>query len=237
MFNENLRRMTLAALTGGASGLSRELATNLLTTWAPKKATTAPSSQAPARPAAAAGGTRAPRGGVDIFVGGALDPIVGRNTLDYRDAYAASTGRPSKYFTHLNVPGVRQAIRDGNASGGPVNVIGHSYGGTAAYNAAVLAAGDGARIDNLVTIDPVGRLANRDHGFSDPEVRNWTNVTAAPARRDVSDWIAELGGKKPAIPVDYADRNVTSAANHADFARMMNESGARTDLERARDRR
>jgi len=205
-----LRDTALAALSGGPSGLSRVIATHILTAAAPKKDRTSPQ---PASP------PKVGRGGVDIFVGGGADRLIGRNTLDYQRNYARSSGRQTRYVSHLDTGGLEQAIREGGKSGGPVNVVGHSYGGTAAYN--TIKSRPDLRVDNLVTIDPVGRLSRGRSGFTPTQVGNWTNVTAQPGKLNLSDVVALVGGKAPAIPTDYADSNFYVKTNHANFEDMM----------------
>lgn len=90
-------------------------------------------------------------GGLEpIFVGGLWDdlpiPRMGV-TRDYAKTFQAETGRRTRYFPNARVKDVVAAIRDGNATGGPVNVVGHSYGGLDAYNASMLARRQGMRVD------------------------------------------------------------------------------------------
>ncbi|MEO8113666.1 MAG: hypothetical protein ABI655_04735, partial [Phenylobacterium sp.] len=97
-------------------------------------------------------------GGRDIFIGGGGDDLwwPGRGfgvMHDYAKDYERETGRPTRYIPNNRVDDVVEAIREGNATGGPVNVIGHSYAGPDAYNSAARARREGLHVDNLVTLD------------------------------------------------------------------------------------
>lgn len=198
--------------------------------------------------------------GLDIFIGGAGDRTYSHNTLDYSTQHQKRSGRPTEYYDHGQIDQIVDAIERATADGGTVNVIGHSWGGTAAYDAARKAGERGYRIDNLVTIDPVGRFADGADGFSPAAVGRWTNVTADPARRDLSDWVA-IGGGKPLrlaanqqtanfaermlahiwpdlprrVPTNYADQNLVVDKHHADFAGMMKAGGGEDLLTRPRE--
>jgi pimeloyl-ACP methyl ester carboxylesterase len=176
--------------------------------------------------------------GTDIFIGGSWDDW--NNTVSgamrhYKDSYAQETGRRVAYFPNAKTSEVVEAIRTANRAGGPVNVVGHSYGGPDAYNAAVRAGREGLRVGNVVTLDPVT-------AFGIPPERGrpagtWTNVKAAPAAKDGSDWITNIRffSKNPSrLPVFLADRPVAVAAHHSEVERMMTESGAREVLDASR---
>jgi thioesterase domain-containing protein len=169
---------------------------------------------------------------LDIFIGGAWDHRRGYGVLrSYAARYAAETGRRVAYFRNARCRQVLDLIRQANARGGAVNLVGHSFGGTDAYNVAVAAAKEGLRIDNLITIDPVGGgfgLARRRPGAI--AVGRWTNVTGAPQKPNRNDRIARLGGKPSQLPVADADPAVAVDANHEDVDAMM-AAGARDVLD------
>jgi thioesterase domain-containing protein len=185
-------------------------------------------------------GVRAPlprerQGGGDIFVGGGFDDILPRSAMsEYVKDYAAQTGRPTQYVPNARVGQVVNAIRDANRSGGPVNVVGHSYGGPDAYNAVAIANRQGLHIDNLITLDPVSGPIGRVVGPAHPDT--WVNVHAEPRRPDNSDRITSIWGvsHKPSnLPVQQAEQT-QAALNHRDVEGMMQQSGARARLDLSR---
>ncbi len=185
------------------------------------------------------------RGGADIFIGGGLDdrkiPFLAPGVLidkgvmrDYADRYAAETGRPTEYFGNAKTGQVMRVVREANATGGPVNLVGHSWGGTDAYNVASQARREGLRIDNVLTLDPVGgglRLAGRDPGR--PEPGTWTNVTANPRQVGFADLVAAIGGKPSELPLGEASQYSSVRAGHEDVDAMM-RAGGRATLDESR---
>lgn len=191
---------------------------------------------------------KAPRergGGADIFIGGGLDdrriPFLPPGVLidkgvmrDYADRYRQETGRPTEYYGNAKRADVLGAVRQANKSGGPVNLVGHSWGGTDAYNVAAQAKREGLRVDNVIALDPVGvglGLAGRDPGR--PAAGAWTNVTANPRRIGFADVIAAIGGKPSELPITEAGRYASVRAGHEDVDAMM-RAGARGVLDQSR---
>lgn len=176
------------------------------------------------------------RGGADIFIGGGFDDLPGFGVMrQYAEQYAAETGRPTLYFPNARTAAVVDAIARAAASGGPVNVIGHSYGGPDAYAAVARANRAGVRVDNLVTLDPVSGPSAAIRGVARPGT--WMNVRAEADRPDQSDWIADrrpFSYKPSALPVEQADRAVSVRLNHRDVDEMMRQSGARALLDASR---
>ena len=178
------------------------------------------------------------RDGLDIFVGGLGDdlpvPWLGV-TRDYARTYKRETGRPTRCFPNARVKDVVAAIREGNATGGPVNVVGHSYGGPDAYNASVLARSQGLRVDNLVTLDPVTAFyAGAKKG---KPAESWTNVKAVSKSPNGSDKITNipLFSENPSrLHTRSADRQVNVGAHHENVDGMMRRSGARGVLDASR---
>ena len=175
--------------------------------------------------------------GTDIFIGGFGDDKDTDFTgalRQYKDTYAQGTGRRVAYYPNARTGEVVEAIRAANRAGGPVNVVGHSYGGPDAYNAAVRAGREGLRVDNLVTLDPVTAF------FAKPEsgrpVGSWTNVTAVPPE-PLRDWFTHIPflSKNPStLPANVADRRPSVAAQHGDVDLLMTWSGARGVLDASR---
>ena len=110
---------------------------------------------------------------VVVFIGGFADGL-NRNVVRVFCAYDAAWEHTRKlYFGYdADRAAMARAIRD-SAEGGPVVLVGHSYGGDTAYD---LADSLGARVHLLVTLDPV---SPRREGQTVPrpaEVRRWINV-------------------------------------------------------------
>lgn len=178
-------------------------------------------------------------GGVDIFIGGGADDIhwpgMSGVMRDYAERYARETGRPTRYFPNARTPAVIGAIEQASRNGGPVNVVGHSWGGTDAYNAVGAATSRGLRVDNLITLDPVGGNFGLARAGSRSPRAPWIDVSAEPPQRERSDWIASMGGKPSNLPRHAATERVKIPANHDDLAEMM-EAGPRAVLDRSRAR-
>ena len=187
-------------------------------------------------PQAAGGAADERQGGADIFVGGGFDDIFpGSAMSEYVKDYACQTGRPVQYVPNNRVGQVVNAIRDANRNGGPVNVVGHSYGGPDAYNAAAIANRQGLRVDNLITIDPVSGPSRRVIGTAQPGA--WLNLQAHSDHPDFSDrltgipWFAH---KPSALPIAQADQSAVLKANHRDVEDLMAKGGGRELLDRSR---
>ena len=166
-----------------------------------------------------------PQAPLRVFVGGALDNVQGRNAEDEYERYLASDAGPAEYFTHLSVPSIVGAIRRGSQDGAPVDVIGHSYGAMAAFNAVNQAAQQGYAVRNLVTADPVGRLSTGKGPLPPGRVGRWTNIEATPPGLNVSDVVALIGGKPSAVPTSYADQGFVVQRHHQDLAGMIGDAG------------
>lgn len=161
-----------------------------------------------------------------IFVGGGGDAYPkgtpGRHTIvqDYSNRFRAAGDVPGGVHFFRNYEGdqIAQSIQEGAAAGEPVVVVGHSWGGTAAFEAA---GASGANVDLLVTVDPVGRGATPDRPGN---VQTWMNVTANPTTPGSSDNIvAGIGGKPSNLPTDQADMNLEANRNHGEFGAMLND--------------
>jgi hypothetical protein len=160
---------------------------------------------------------------VNIFLGGALDRDSSHIVRDYADRFQQAHPETNvHYFPNDDCEGPLNTIRNAPA-GAPVNLVGHSWG---AQSAALCIAGmarTGIHVNNLITVDPVGRLPIPD-GFRDA-AGNWINITATPSAPDRSDTVAKVGGKGSNLPVDQADTHYSIDANHREFGRMMTSPG------------
>jgi pimeloyl-ACP methyl ester carboxylesterase len=174
---------------------------------------------------------------MDIFIGGAADDVMpgGGVMRGYARSYGRETGRPTRYLPNGRIGRAEDAIRQGNADGGPVNVVGHSWGGPDAYNAVARARRDRLRVDNLITLDPVRGPGGALEGAEGAGA--WMNVYASPTHPDYTDWITNFGplSAKPSnLPTQQADEPVNVNLSHGDVDGMMEQSGARAVLDRSR---
>lgn len=176
------------------------------------------------RTAAEATGQSKPVEQVVIFVGGANDGNT-ENVMSYSRNYRAEYAPASwkiMYFENGHVDEIATAIDAASDAGHRITIYGHSWGADAALRAA---AQSGKPVQNLVTIDPVGKLKTRARRTRNVEF--WLNVNGDPEKRDISDAIESLG-KFGGIDIRHrnADADLTVSANHRDFAGMMMASGA-----------
>lgn len=135
-----------------------------------------------------------PRGLLDIFVGGAGDSR-SRIVASYQQAYAqANPGRSSLYFEWDQLAQLIEAVRAARERNKcePINIVGHSYGGSGAASASRDLQAAGVDVNALVTIDPVSRWWSRGPGAA----ANWVNVNAAPSSSNgfAGDTWASWGG-------------------------------------------
>jgi|GEM_PF-4105468 len=140
---------------------------------------------------------------VVVFIGGFGDAL-NRNVVRVFCAYDAAWEHTRKLYFGYDADrgGMMRAIRD-SARGGPVVLVGHSYGGDTAYE---LADSLGARVRLLVTLDPV---SPRREGQSVPRpaaVGRWINVRVGSAPGLSSCGLAGvLGGAWGPQPAADAD--------------------------------
>ncbi len=110
-----------------------------------------------------------------VFIGGLADEL-NRNVVRIFCAYDERWEQTRKlYLTYdQGVERMRRLV-DERADGAPIALVGHSYGGDAAYRLAQ-ALGDSADVRLLVTLDPVSSQG-RDREAPRPSgVRRWINV-------------------------------------------------------------
>lgn len=166
-----------------------------------------------------------------IFVGGALDNRIGQNTKGYYEQYVDSGAGSAEYCTHVSVPSIMGAIRRASEDGIPVDILGHSYGAMAAFNAANLAGQQDYRVRNLVTADPVGRLSTSRGPLPAGSVTRWINIDADPPsdalkdKLNLSDLVGRVGGKPSTVPTAYADQDFIVRRHHEDLAGMVRDAG------------
>lgn len=174
-----------------------------------------------------------PDGRRDVFIGGAMDKNRSRIVQDYAaNQKGSNPGRDVRYFSHREKGKIAAAINAPLADGEPLNVIGHSLGGREAIRQAN---STGAKITNLVTIDPVGGAGD---GSKPANVDTWTDVTAVPTKKNMSDRVAGTGRKlMGTTETSGADVSRTMATNHGDFEYMMSSSGAQQQVDASYDQK
>jgi pimeloyl-ACP methyl ester carboxylesterase len=163
----------------------------------------------------------------DIYIGGANDKGGSQIVQDYvARQIREHPNRDIRYFSWADKVGIRAAINKGLPITEPLNVIGHSLGGAEAIRQAL---GTSAKIDNLITIDPVSSAGS---GAKPENVAVWANVTGAPADRNFSDTVASTGrALLGTTDTTGADVSVTSPYSHGDFSDMMQQVHAPEAIE------
>jgi RHS repeat-associated protein len=160
-----------------------------------------------------------PNGLLDVFVGGFGDVNTGI-VKDYQRAYSQDhPDRSSLYFQYTQGDQIKQAIRATlkHDPCEPINIVGHSYGGSTAAQVSRELASEGIIPDLLITIDPVSR--HRGTGVADV----WIDVNAAPSSSNgiQGDWWAAAGGKWADWPAGSANAYYTAPYNHNDFSDLL----------------
>jgi hypothetical protein len=154
-----------------------------------------------------------------VVVGGGADGYLGSDQTaahDYADKFSNR-----KFFTHLEAKFLREPVLrsiEERAHGGPIILIGHSWGGPQAYELARDLKARGNSVIGLFTADPVSRISSgtRPNTF-------WVNVAAASQARDATDHVASVGGKPSALPVQSADVDAVASGHHVDLDKIMQQ--------------
>ena len=138
----------------------------------------------------------------------------------YREDFAKSHGgRSTEYFEWGQSREIIEAIKAAREINKcePINIVGHSYGGSTAASVSRALKEAGIDVNLLVTIDPVSRF--RGAGAAE----TWINVNAAPSSSNGfgGDLWATLGGKWNNWPNGKANSHYDAPYNHNDFARML----------------
>lgn len=93
---------------------------------------------------------------------------------------AINPERDIQYFSWADQKAINAAIVAPLAKGEPLNIVGHSLGGSAAI---IGANSTGVKITNLITIDPVARTGSGKKPYG---VVFWGNVIAASSGPRIS---------------------------------------------------
>jgi Alpha/beta hydrolase family len=164
-----------------------------------------------------------------IFIGGGGDGYFNSNV----EAYSGSWKSGGNFFTHNRSGSIKNAIDAFYTLGKPVIIIGHSWGGEEALDAARYAIHRGITVDLLVTIDPVNGNGSNSSIVGMRSMRDnlggtWVNVRATGylTKHDGfgGDRWADLGGRMPVDHQKQADVYIESRANHGYFERMMKDA-------------
>lgn len=147
-----------------------------------------------------------------IVVGGADDRRSRIGEGQYSEYYNAM------YFEHGSVNNDKAILEiEQRAKGGPIILIGHSWGASEAYKAARALRDRGNNVVMLITADPVSKI----RGSGPPPDTLWVNINAKTDSPDQSDWVAEAGGKPSRLPTDRAQINATVPGHHRELPEMM----------------
>ncbi|MGM9482954.1 RHS repeat-associated core domain-containing protein [Roseateles sp. NT4] len=158
---------------------------------------------------------------LDVFVGGAMDGT-SRIVASYQEAYAAAyADRASSYFEwdqgNMAIEAILAARLKNKCE--PINIIGHSYGGSTAASISRALREAGIDVNLLVTVDPVSRVWSRGAGAAG----TWANVNATPSSSNgfTGDAWAALGGKWGDWPKGKANPYYQAPFHHNEFASML----------------
>ena len=168
----------------------------------------------------------------DSYIGGGWDKKSFLGGSQIVESYANDQkrlhpDRDIQYFSWKEVGNISEAMSKPLAEGEPLNVIGHSLGGSQAIRHAN---DSNVTVTNLITIDPVGEQAG--NGAKPANTGNWVNVTASPATRDSSDSVASAGRTWfGTTNTSGATTSQTSTAHHGYFRTMMSEVKAQDTID------
>lgn len=160
-----------------------------------------------------------------LVIGGFLDQLLANSYAVSRLYPDDLRARHDVFFReHAEGRDMRILVEHYAGRGLPVALIGHSWGGDAAVNA--VAAKTAARIDLLITLDPVSRKGPPAESL--PNVGLWLNIHvdyAAAALCNVSNMVGRIGG--PWQAVRAAHRNVACPrdVDHAHAIAMFRRCG------------
>ena len=155
------------------------------------------------------------RGFYTVFIGGAGDksPFLGYGPSkimsdvmkDFNtDVKAAGKTEDTKYYGYEDQDEILADILNvlKNNPNEKINIVGHSLGGWVGARVAEAlgkcsnsTTGASYKVNNLVTLDPVGTTYFLFQAKPTPTADNWINVLANPTTPDFTDTIANLGGR------------------------------------------
>jgi Lipase (class 3) len=162
-----------------------------------------------------------------IYIGGGGDGYIGSIVQDY-----TKNNKFSNFATHYETEKIQQTILAFKTLKKPIILVGHSWGGEEAIFAAKYAIRVGAKVDLLVTIDPV--VGNK---FGANEMKemvkrmggSWTTVRAIGYQTDSSgfrgDYWASLGGRMSEKSQKFASNYYEYNGGHENFEEMIVAAG------------
>lgn len=167
-----------------------------------------------------------------IFIGGGGETYLQNPGIV--QTYVGDRGS-GNYYRHYQADRVYSAMEVMWALGKPIIIIGHSWGGDRAIEAAFRALRRGMPVAMLVTADPItgaggrGMFGPENHSPSDYARLSrelggvWVNIPATAYRRapDTSDTIARVGGRLRSEDAGRADVSIPADVHHFDFRGMM----------------
>lgn len=145
-----------------------------------------------------------------------------RIVASYQQAYATAYGdRASSYFEWDQASKVIEAVQAARRRNKcePINIVGHSYGGSTAASVSRALKAAGIDVNLLVTVDRVSRIWSRGPGAAG----TWVNVNAAPSSSNgfSGDSWAAMGGKWGDWPNGKANTYYEAPFHHNEFAKML----------------
>lgn len=151
---------------------------------------------------------------VNLFVGGLGDSRY-LAVKSYYDEKKSVLLNP-QYFTQDQRGKIINYIKS-LPEGSKINLIGHSWGGDTAAEAAVHS---GRKINLLITIDPVSYFPPSFVDLKD-QTNTWVDVNATAKGYHASDLASFFGNGWGDSPSKYADLYISAPMHHAYFGEMM----------------
>ena len=168
-----------------------------------------------------------PTGERDIYIAGGGEEFRNGPVRDYVAREQANSNQDIRVFSWNEFSSAVAAANEPLKAGEPLNIIGHSLGGSAAVE---LAGRADNLTTNLITIDPVGTAGQGELGRSS----DWTNVAAQPSVRNFGDTVASAGRAIfGTTDTKGANTQIESTANHGSFTTMMREANAAERIEKS----
>lgn len=154
-----------------------------------------------------------------VFVGGAGDANSNIVKGYYDDFVRNHPELVAKYFSHDDGTAILDYINS-LPPNAPVTLVGHSWGGDTAVK---VSASLNRKIDMLITIDPVGHVANATLVAAAKNVTERINVNSVGGSRfDWSNMVAGIGSPYGASPRGIANTYIETNTVHSQFREMMN---------------
>lgn len=157
-----------------------------------------------------------------IFIGGGGDNWLTHIVKGYSDRYRKQNPHFDVRYRSWTENNLVAMEIDSAPADAHITVVGHSYGGDAAFKAVALC----PSVDVLISIDPVAHF-RIPWGMIRPHCRKWLFVRAQPddKHRTSDEGVAAIGGKYPPPPKpgqpNAPDYVLIGNATHGDFYQLM----------------